>query len=200
MDYSDKPFSQACENNKAPILAVLKQVFPEPGTILEIGSGTGQHAVHFGHHLPHLVWQPTDVPDNLPGIRAWMAEAALPNVADPMVLDLNQGDWPITAADGAFSANTAHIIHWPQVQRLFHGVARILPPEGAFCLYGPFAYEGAHTSDSNAEFDITLRRRDPHSGIRDVADLRALAKDAGFRLAADQAMPANNRTLVWRRS
>ena len=199
MDSHDKPFSQACENNKDPILAVLREVLTEPGTILEIGSGTGQHAVHFARHLPHLRWQPSDVVDNLPGIRAWLVEAALPNVAEPLVLDLDQETWPVAAADGVFSANTAHIVHWPQVRRLFHGVARVLPAGGAFCLYGPFAYDGHHTSQSNADFDATLRRRDPHSGIRDVADLRGLGEEAGLHLAADRPMPANNRTLVWRR-
>ncbi|MFA9460833.1 DUF938 domain-containing protein [Thiohalorhabdus sp. Cl-TMA] len=194
-----KPFSQACENNKAPILEVLAEVFREPGTILEIGSGTGQHAVHFGRHLPHLTWQPTDVAENLPGIRAWLAEAGVANVREPLVLDLGQTDWPVAAADGVFSANTAHIVSWPQVERLFTGVASMLPGGAAFCLYGPFSYDGAHTSESNARFDEMLRGRDPHSGIRDLRDLEGLAEGVGLRLEADYAMPANNRTLVWRR-
>lgn len=200
MDTPDKPFSQACENNKDPILAVLREVLDQPGLILEVGSGTGQHAVHFGRHLPHLTWQPADVADNLPGIRAWLAEAALPNVREPRLLDLDgTTPWPIASADGAFSANTAHIVSWEQVTRLFAGLAHRLPPGGPFCLYGPFAYHGEHTSDSNARFDAHLRQRDPLSGIRDVADLRALAAETGFELAVDHAMPANNRTLVWRR-
>jgi SAM-dependent methyltransferase len=199
MDPNNKPFSQPCENNKDPILAVLREVFVQPGTILEIGSGTGQHAVHFGRHLPHLTWQPTDVAGNLAGIEAWLAEAELANVATPLALDLDAAEWPVADADGAFSANTAHIVSWEQVERLFSGLASRLAPGARFCLYGPFAYAGQHTSDSNAEFDATLRRRDPHSGIRDVADLRRLARDTGFVLAADHAMPANNRTLVWER-
>jgi hypothetical protein len=196
----EKPFSQACENNKAPILEVLQEVFPLPATIVEIGSGTGQHAVHFGQHLPHLTWQPTDVAANLPGVRAWLAEADLPNVWEPLVLDLDQAAWPVTSADGAFSANTAHIVSWPQVAAMFQGLAGVLASGGLFCLYGPFAYGGEHTSDSNAEFDALLRQRDPASGIRDRADLVALAEGAGFTLAADYAMPANNRTLVWERA
>ncbi|MFP4559987.1 MAG: DUF938 domain-containing protein [Thiohalorhabdus sp.] len=194
-----KPFSQACENNKDPILEVLAEVFREAGTVLEIGSGTGQHAVHFGRHLPHLTWQPTDVADNLPGIRAWLAEADLPNVRVPLVLDLDAEPWPVGQADGVFSANTAHIVSWPQLERMFAGVAGILREGAAFCLYGPFAYGGEHTSGSNARFDAMLRQRDPASGIRDLRELEALGRRVGLHLEADHAMPANNRTLVWRR-
>ena len=195
----EKPFSQACENNKDPILAVLRQVFVGPGLVVEIGSGTGQHALHFAAHLPHLAWQPTDVADNLPGMRMWLAEADLPNLREPLVLDVAQGDWPVTAADYVFSANTAHIMGWPQVVRLFHGVAGLLAPGGAFCLYGPFAYEGEHTSANNARFDASLRQQDPRMGIRDLRELAPLADTAGLTLEADHPMPANNRTLVWRR-
>ncbi|HKJ88176.1 MAG TPA: DUF938 domain-containing protein, partial [Gammaproteobacteria bacterium] len=164
-----------------------------------IGSGTGQHAVHFGGHLPHLTWQPTDVAAHLPGVRAWLGEADLENVREPLVLDLDQERWPVAGVEGAFSANTAHIVSWPQVRRMFLGVAGHLPPGGAFCLYGPFAYGGTHTSGSNARFDAVLRGRDPDSGIRDLRDLEALGEEAGLRLEADHAMPANNRTLVWRK-
>jgi hypothetical protein len=195
----EKPFSQACENNKGPILAVLREVFADPGLVVEIGSGTGQHAVHFAAQLPHLIWQPTDVADNLPGIRTWLGEADLPNLREPLTLDVAQGDWPVTAADYVFSANTAHIMGWPEVERLIGGVAALLPPGGAFCLYGPFAYGGEHTSDSNARFDASLKERDGRMGIRDVRDLEQLAEAAGLTLEADHAMPANNRTLVWRR-
>ncbi|KPV40464.1 methylase [Thiohalorhabdus denitrificans] len=195
----EKPYSQACENNKDPILEVLAEVFREAGPILEIGSGTGQHAVHFGRHLPHLTWQPTDVADNLPGIRAWLAEAGPPNVRAPLVLDLDAEPWPVGEADGVFSANTVHIVSWPQVEQMFAGVAGILGEGAAFCLYGPFAYGGEHTSDSNARFDAMLRQRDPASGIRDLRDLETLGRRVGLRLEADYAMPANNRTLVWRR-
>jgi len=195
----EKPFSQACENNKGPILAVLREVFAGPGLVVEVGSGTGQHAVHFAAQLPHLTWQPTDVADNLPGIRMWLGEADLPNLREPLTLDVAQGAWPVTAADYVFSANTAHIMGWPEVERLIGGVAALLPPGGAFCLYGPFAYGGEHTSDSNARFDASLKERDGRMGIRDVRDLEQLADAAGLTLEADHAMPANNRTLVWRR-
>ena len=145
-----KPYSEACEQNKAPILAVLREVFTEPGLILEIGAGTGQHAVHFARELPHLDWQPTDQADYLPGIRLWIDEAGLPNLRQPLALDTRRTPWPVTQAAGAFSANTTHIMHWPAVEGLFRGIGQVLQPGGAFCLYGPFNDNGRHTSASNA--------------------------------------------------
>lgn len=194
-----KPFSQACENNKGPILVVLRQVFDRPGDILEIGSGTGQHAVYFAEQLPHLHWQPSDQKPYLPGCRRWIEEAGLANVGEPLELDVLSTPWPVSQCTGVFSANTAHIMHWPAVQAMFAGVATRLPRHGYFCLYGPFCYGGQHTSASNARFDEDLRIRDPGMGIRDVDDLRHLAEKHGLVLDADHAMPANNRTLVWRR-
>jgi len=199
MEPANKPYSQACENNKQPILEVLRPVLPET-TVLEIGSGTGQHAVHFGTHLPHLEWQPTDRADYLPGIRAWLAEADLPNVREPLELDVTQERWPVDAAGAVFSANSAHIMGWPEVERMFEGVAERLPGGGPFCLYGPFAYGGEHTSASNARFDAQLRQRDARMGIRDREALERLGAAVGLALEADHAMPANNRTLVWRRT
>lgn len=192
-----KPYSEACEQNKAPILTVLREVFREPGLILEIGSGTGQHAVHFARELPHLDWQPTDQADYLPGIRLWIAEAGLSNLRQPLELDTRREPWPVTQAAGVFSANTTHIMHWPAVEGLFRGIGRVLQPGGAFCLYGPFNYGGRYTSASNTEFDAFLKRRDPASGIRDFDDLDQLARSNGLRLLRDYPMPVNNRTLVW---
>ncbi|MDS4018930.1 MAG: DUF938 domain-containing protein [Candidatus Competibacter sp.] len=192
-----KPYSEACEQNKAPILTVLREVFREPGLILEIGSGTGQHAVHFARELPHLDWQPTDQADYLPGIRLWIAEAGLSNLRQPLELDTRREPWPVTQAAGVFSANTTHIMHWPAVEGLFRGIGRVLQPGGAFCLYGPFNYGGRYTSASNTEFDAFLKRRDPASGIRDFDDLDPLARSNGLRLLRDYPMPVNNRTLVW---
>ncbi|MDS4059235.1 MAG: DUF938 domain-containing protein [Candidatus Contendobacter sp.] len=194
-----KPYSEACEQNKAPILTVLWEVFREPGLILEIGSGTGQHAVHFARELPHLDWQPTDQADYLPGIRLWIAEAGLSNLRQPLELDTRREPWPVTQAAGVFSANTTHIMHWPAVEGLFRGIGRVLQPGGAFCLYGPFNHGGRYTSASNAEFDALLKHRDPASGIRDFDDLDRLARDSGLRLLRDYPMPVNNRTLVWAR-
>lgn len=198
-----KPFSQACENNKQPILEILHDVFAPARSVLEIGSGTGQHAVYFAAALPHLVWTPSDLPVNHAGIRAWLEEAALANLRDPIAVDIDVPDWatgwPPASFDGVFSANTAHIVAWPALVNLCAGVGRLLAPGGAFVLYGPFRYGGRHTSPSNARFDRWLRAHDPRSGIRDFEAVDAEAGRQGLGLEADWAMPANNRTLVWRR-
>lgn len=194
-----KPYSEACERNQAPILAILEKVFREPGLILEIGSGTGQHAVHFGAHLPHLVWQTSDLPDHHPGILAWLDEAALPNVKPPLPLDVQSGDWGVDKVDGMFSANTLHIMGWPGVEAFFAGAGRVLRPGGRLVVYGPFNYGGQFTSESNARFDVWLKKRDPISGIRDFEAVNDLAQQAGLVLLADHAMPSNNRTLIWER-
>jgi SAM-dependent methyltransferase len=195
-----KPYSEACDQNRDPILAVLRRYFDRPGTILEIGSGTGQHAVYFGAALPQLRWQPTDVAAHLPGIRLWLEEAALPNVAEPLVLDVRHTPWPVQAADGVYSANTAHIMHWPQVAAMFEGVGRVLRPGGYFCLYGPFNEHGQFTSESNARFHMSLQMRDPGMGLRDKADLDRLARAAGLEQVDDVVMPVNNFTLVWQKT
>lgn len=194
-----KPFSQACENNKRPILAVLREAFAGLTEVLEIGSGTGQHAVFFAAELPALRWQPSDRAENLPGIRAWCGEAALPNLLPVLELDVCQQPWPVAAADAVFSANTAHIMGWDGVEAMFAGVGGRLRPGGVFCLYGPFNYGGRYTSPSNAEFDTWLKSVDPVRGIRDFEAVDELARRTGLVLAGDHAMPANNRTLVWRR-
>jgi hypothetical protein len=194
----DKPFSQACENNKQPILAVLRRHFGGVREVLEIGSGTGQHAVFFAARLPHLVWQTSDVLENHPGINAWIDGAAVGNVRRPLALDVTAQPWPLGTTGAVFSANTAHIMSWPAVETMIAGVGAVLVPGGVFCLYGPFNYNGEFTSESNARFDKSLRLRDPASGIRDFEKVDALARAAGLELVEDQAMPANNRTLVWR--
>lgn len=193
----DKLFSQACENNKRPILAVLQEAFANVGRVLEIGSGTGQHAVFFAESMPWLVWQPSDRTENLPGIRVWCASTGLHNLAEPLELDVTAAQWPIVSVDAVFSANTAHIMSWPAVELFVAGVGARLASGGVFCLYGPFNYGGRYTSASNAQFDTWLRSRDPHSAIRDFEAIERLAQAAGFVLGADHAMPANNRTLVW---
>ncbi len=195
-----KPFSQSSEENQEPILAVLREVFAAQCRVLEIGSGTGQHAVYFARQLPHLFWQPSELAENLPGIRAWLAEADLPNVAAPLLLDVERQPWPDSTADAVFSANTVHIISWPQVEALFAGVGALLPAGGVFALYGPFNYDGRYTSDSNAHFDKWLKARDPLSGVRDFEVIDALARAAGMTLSRDYTMPANNRTLVWHKT
>ncbi|HET7845316.1 MAG TPA: DUF938 domain-containing protein [Xanthomonadales bacterium] len=196
---SDKPFSAASERNRDPILAVLRTHFADRRRVLEIGSGTGQHAVHFAAALPHLEWQASDRPDYLPGIRAWLAEAKLANTPAPLQLDVN-GAWPAAQFDAAFSANTLHIMAWPEVELAFAGLARVLADDAKLVVYGPFNVDGRFTSESNAAFDASLKAQAPHMGIRDRAAVVALAATHGLRLVADEAMPANNRCLVFRRS
>ena len=186
-----KPFSEASERNRGPILAVLKRVFKDRKRVLEIGSGTGQHAAYFAAELPHLVWQASDVAEHLPGIREWIADPA------PIELDVDK-EWPAVDADAVFSANTCHIMSWPQVERMFEGIGKIRGLK-TFCLYGPFNYGGKHTSESNARFDAMLRARDPASGLRNFEDISCLAGTAGLRLEEDNAMPANNRLAVFTR-
>ena len=195
-----KPFSQACLNNRQPILDVLLQYFGEVDQVLEIGSGTGQHAVFFAEHMPWLRWQPSDRAEHLDGIRAWRTEAALPNLAAPLELDVARQPWPLDAVPAIFSANTVHIMGWPEVEAFIPAVGARLPPGGLFCLYGPFNYGGNYTSPSNAQFDGWLKQRDARSGIRDFEAVDALADAAGLTLLADHAMPANNRCLVWRKA
>lgn len=193
------PVSAACERNREPILEVLREVFTAPGDILEIGSGTGQHAVHFSSHLPHLTWHACDLADYHPGIRAWMDHAGPANLKGPYLLDVTVEPWPLSQADGVFSANTAHIMHMPAVAAMFAGVGRRLAEGGHFCLYGPFSVNGEHRSDSNRRFDRQLRDRDPGMGIRDRSELEALAAEHGLVLAEVHHLPANNDLLVWQR-
>lgn len=201
----DKPHSPACERNRAPILDVLGVHFAGRERVLEIGSGSGQHAVYLAEHLPHLLWQASDAPAYLPGIRAWLDEAALPNTPAPIALQsvVGHGLHPLPDArfDAVFSANTLHIMGWPQVEALFAGLPGVLMPKGdaRLAIYGPFNYRGDYTSASNREFDGWLKARDRASGIRDFEAVDALAAAQGFVLIDDIAMPANNRMLIWRR-
>lgn len=190
-----KPFSEACENNREPILGVLRSAFAHARTVLEIGSGTGQHAVYFAQHLPQLIWQTSDLPEHHAGIRMWLEEAALPNTRVPLNLNADHRPWPIDCVDAVFTANTLHIMAWPQVQHLIEGVGRVLRGGGVFCVYGPFNYGGCFTAPSNARFDGWLKERDPASGIRDAEAVCATAERLGLKLAHDHEMPVNNRCL-----
>lgn len=193
---SEKPFSESCERNREPILTILREVFAQPARILEIGSGTGQHAVHFGAALPHVIWQTSDLSANHAGIRVWLDDAALPNVLPPLALDVN-GSWPDKLFDGVFTANTLHIVSWDEGRKLIAGAGKVLRPGGRLVIYGPFNYRGAYTSDSNARFDEWLKSRAVHSGIRDFEAVAKCAGINGLALENDYAMPANNRLLVF---
>ncbi|HSG22544.1 MAG TPA: DUF938 domain-containing protein, partial [Azonexus sp.] len=157
-----------------------------------------QHAIFFAWHLPHLIWQTSDRPENLPGIKAWLDEAALPNTPAPMPFNV-LARWPKLRVDAIFSANTLHIMPWPAVEQLFAKLPTILANEGKVVIYGPFNYGGQFTSDSNACFDHNLKENSPHQGIRDFEKVNELAAQAGLNLLEDRAMPSNNRCLVWQR-
>lgn len=194
------PYSQACENNKGPILDILRTVFDAPGTVLEIGTGTGQHAVHFARALPYLQWQPTDHPEAAHIARPRLEQAALPNLRSISALDVSNPDWSEEAFTYAFSANTAHIMAWDEVEQMVRHIGERLPAEGAFCLYGPFNQDGQYSSDSNRLFDQHLRARAPHMGIRNLEDIETVAESVGLALTENHAMPANNRLLVFKQA
>ena len=194
----EKPYSEACARNRGPLLEVLKIAFATCNHVLEVGSGSGQHAVHFAAGLPHIQWQTSELAPLHAGIHAWLADAQLPNLRPPLMLDV-AGVWPDLTVDGIFTANTLHIMSWPHVEKFFAGVAKVLTTGGVLAVYGPLNYGGAFTSESNAQFDQWLKARDPVSGLRDFEARCTLAARAGLALEDDHAMPANNRTLVWRR-
>lgn len=194
-----KPYSESCERNQAPILKILQETLTNQQCVLEIASGTGQHAVYFGRALPHLSWQTSELAQNHEGILAWLNEIKLPNVLSPIAINVNDAKWPIGIVDTVFNANTVHIISWPEVERMFAGIARVLNASGILCLYGPFKYEGKFTSESNARFDALLRSRNRNSGIRDFEAINRLAETHGLFLVRDVSMPSYNQTLVWQR-
>jgi len=198
----EKPYAPAADRNRGPILEVLRRHFSSAQRVLEIGSGTGQHAVHFAPAFSQAIWQTSDVGERLPGIRAWLHQAALPNLPPPLLLDIN-GPWPeLTPAsqyDAAFTANTLHIVSWEEVRTLFAKLDQMLAHSALLAVYGPFNYGGRFTSESNRAFDGSLRRSSPVSGIRNFEDVDVLAKSIGLALTEDCAMPANNHLLIWRR-
>ena len=198
------PFSEACERNKQPILAVLSRHLAGSPRVLEVGAGTGQHAVHFARHLERATWQPTERAEYLPGLAARIAQQGTANLSAPLALDVaDAAGWPEPGRfDALYSANTLHIMSWSHVQAMFAGIARLFAdvPSAQLFLYGPFKYGGRFTTQSNADFDVMLRERDPVSGLRDFERVAELAAGAGFDLLEDCALPANNQLLVWRRS
>ena len=195
-----KPCAESSVQNRVPIFAVIEPLLKDCQSVLEIGSGTGQHAVYFGKDLPHLTWQTSDVSENHDAIRQWVEESGLDNVKMPITLDTDKSDWPDGLFDAVFSANTVHIMHLHEVEAMFAGIGRILAPTGKFLLYGPFNYAGHYTSESNQRFDQWLKDRDPGSCIKDFETLCELADQAEMKLIEDFEMPANNRILYWMKS
>lgn len=194
-----RPFSQACENNKQPILEILTHAFAKQKYVLEIGSGTGQHAVHFAKNLPFITWQTSDLSINHAGINQWIDALPSANIRRPLAIDLADVQPIVENIDAMFSANTLHIISWPLVQKFFDLVKSHLAHNGVLCIYGPFNYQGEYTSESNANFDLWLKARDEQSGIRDFEAVYQLATAAGLSLKEDIAMPANNRMLIFKK-
>jgi cyclopropane fatty-acyl-phospholipid synthase-like methyltransferase len=192
-------YSAACERNKDPILARLLPLLSASRQVLEIGSGTGQHAVYFAARLEWLAWQPTDRDEWLPGLTARIDAEGPANLLPPLRLDVRDPDWPLAGVDAVFTANTLHIMSWKCVQSLFERLDEGLADGALLVAYGPFAYGGRHTSASNAAFDAQLRAQDPLMGVRDFDAVDALARSAGLALLEDFTMPANNRLLAWRR-
>jgi SAM-dependent methyltransferase len=191
------PLSAACERNKDPILEVLRVRFADRAQVLEIGSGTGQHAVHFARALAHLTWHPTEQLAYLADLAERVKLEGGHNLRPPTLLDVTQAVWPVRSVDAMFTANTLHIMSWTEVIALYRGVGAVLAPGGVFCVYGPFRYDGRYTSDSNQEFDRMLQERDPQSGLRDILAITSLAEQYGLILDADHDLPANNRLVVF---
>ncbi len=192
-----KRFSEACNRNQAPILAVLKEVLPDTGRVLEIGSGTGQHAAYFSRSLPDLAWQPSDLAEALPSIEAWREESGAPNLNPPMVIDLLGNNDTPSRVDAIVCINTAHIVAWTGVERLFSIAANILEPKGVLYFYGPYRYPDHALEPSNLAFDRWLKEQNSVSGIRDYAAVESLAESNGFILGGDRSMPSNNRSIWW---
>lgn len=192
-----KPYSESCDQNRDPILNVVLPLFANKKNILEVGSGTGQHAVYFAKKMPHLNWQTSDQYEYHDGIKQWLSEAELSNTPPPLRLNVSQGNWPELENDAIFSANAVHIMSWKNVTDFIKNAGELLNPDGLLVLYGPFNYDGEYTSESNARFDIWLKQRDPDSGIRDFEAINILAEAVGMHLQQDIEMPANNRILCW---
>ncbi|WP_225033767.1 DUF938 domain-containing protein [Paraburkholderia sp. XV] len=199
-DLNLRQHAPSAERNREPILAVLERVLPATGTVLEIASGTGQHAIHFAAALPGLVWQPSDLDGEArASIAAWTAHSGLTNVRPPLAIDVRDASWGIEAAAAIVCINMIHISPWASAQGLIGGAGRLLGPGGVLFLYGPYRRGGAHTAPTNAAFDDQLQSRNPAWGVRNMEDVMALAEAAGFDADEPIAMPANNFSLVFRK-
>ena len=196
----NKPYSESCDQNKDPILAIISPIFSSHNSVLEIGSGTGQHAVYFAGEMPQLQWYTSDCRSYLEGINMWLEEARLPNIIAPVELNVTTSKWPKIDVDAVFTANSIHIMNWNEVVHFMDGVGKLLGDKGDLVIYGPFNYGGSYTSESNERFDQWLKSRDPKSGIKHFEDMISLADENRLRLISDYSMPANNRILHFRKT
>lgn len=196
----NKPYSESCDQNKGPILAIISPIFSSHNSVLEIGSGTGQHAVYFAEEIPQIKWYTSDCSTYLEGINMWLAEARLPNIIAPVELNVTTSKWPKIDVDAVFTANSIHIMNWNEVVHFMDGVGKLLSNQGDLVIYGPFNYGGSYTSESNERFDQWLKSRDPKSGIKNFEDMISLADEKRMQLITDYPMPANNRILHFRKT
>lgn len=196
---SPKPFSPSAEENKVVIFETITPFLQSRASVLEVASGTGQHAVYFAKQLPHLIWQTSDLLESHNGIKQWLDAAHLPNTRAPLALDVSQSSWPKATYDALFSANSFHIMSQQNVVDFFAHTSKVLNDNAVVMIYGPFNYRGAFTSESNAKFDVWLKSRNPLSGIKNFENCNRLATQAGFTLIDDIAMPANNRIIIWQK-
>jgi SAM-dependent methyltransferase len=191
----NKPYSESCDQNKDVILSVISPLFSSLSNVLEIGSGTGQHAIYFAEKMPHLVWHTSDCLSYLDGINMWLTDSGLINVMPPVELNVSTSQWPQLEVDAVFTANTIHIMQQQDVVNLINGVGKLLKQGGSFVIYGPFNYNGLYNSKSNENFDQWLKQRDPLSGIKNFEEIESLANSINMQIVTDYEMPANNRIL-----
>jgi cyclopropane fatty-acyl-phospholipid synthase-like methyltransferase len=190
-----KPYSESCDQNKLPILSIVEPIFADCSEVLEIGSGTGQHAIYFAEKMPHLLWRCSDCAPYLAGINQWIEDSHISNVITPTTLDVSTSQWPTNPVDAVFTANSFHIMHDQDVINLMNGAGKLLNAGGHLVIYGPFNYNGEFTSASNKSFEQWLKGRDSLSGIKNFEDVESLANQNGFKLCHDYDMPANNRIV-----
>ena len=194
---AERPYAEYAARNAAPILEILEREFSSASRVLEIGSGTGQHAVAFAAAMDHLHWQTSDLDENHAGIRAWVDDSGIDNIAPPLSMDVRDAEVENGIYDAVFSSNTAHIMGIDAVEKMFSLVGAALRPGGVFCLYGPFRQGGEFNTMSNADFDANLRQRDVVMGIRDIEKLDEFALAVGLQRVRFYAVPSNNNVAVW---
>lgn len=197
---AELPVSQACLRNQQPIAEALEGILPKYSVVLEIGSGTGQHAAHITARMPDITWQPSELTTRIASINAWRLRSGRPNFLPPLVLDVSQDLWPVKQVDAVFAANVIHYISWSRVRAMMAGIGRVLRVGGQACFYGPFNYNREFTSEGNRQLDAWLKADvNPEAGIKDFEQVVLAARREKLKLVEDIELPANNRLLWFRR-